>query len=89
MEYSQDSLFSPANPVSVALQNVSSGCATIQLTAPTNHVYELQASASGLSTNWQAVALVTNVTGTVMFTNYQTGVDAQQFYRARVVRIAQ
>ncbi len=89
VEYSQDSLFTPTNPVSLALQNVSNGCATIQLTAPTNHVYELQASSGGLSTNWQAVALATNVTGTVMFTNCQTGVDAQQFYRARVVSIAQ
>ena len=89
VEYSQDSLFTPTNPVSLALQNVSNGCATIQLTTPTNHVYELQASSGGLSTNWQAVALATNVTGTVMFTNCQTGVDAQQFYRARVVSIAQ
>ena len=78
VEYSQESLFTPTNPlVSLALQNASNGCATIQLTAPTNHVYEFQAATSGLSTNWQAIALATNLTGTVMFTNCQTGVYAQ------------
>jgi hypothetical protein len=89
VEYSQDNLFTPRNPVSLALQNVSNGCATIQLTAPTNHVYELQAATDGLSTNWQAIALATNISGSVIFTNCQAAGYPQQFYRARVVRIAQ
>jgi len=68
-------------------QNTANGSVTIQLRAPTNHVYEFQTVTNGLSGNWQATALATNVNGTLLFTNPPS--LPQQFYRARVVRIAQ
>jgi photosystem II stability/assembly factor-like uncharacterized protein len=66
--------------------NAANGVLVIQLTAPTNHVYELQAASDCLSTNWQPTWVATNLTGSVLYTNSQADSGNQQFYRARVVR---
>ena len=77
----------PPRPLlSIFPLNAAHGVLVIQLTAPNNHVYELQAASDCLSTNWQPIGVATNLTGTVLYTNSQADYGNQRFYRARVVR---
>jgi photosystem II stability/assembly factor-like uncharacterized protein len=77
----------PLRPLlSIFPVNATHGALVIQLTAPSNHVYELQAASDCLSPNWQPIWVATNLTGTVLYTNSQADSGNQQFYRARVVR---
>jgi photosystem II stability/assembly factor-like uncharacterized protein len=77
----------PIRPLlSIFPRNATNGVLVIQLTAPNNHVYELQAASDCLFTNWQPIGMATNLTGTVLYTNSQADSGNQQFYRARVVR---
>jgi photosystem II stability/assembly factor-like uncharacterized protein len=77
----------PPRPLlSIFPLNATNGALVIQLMAPSNHVYELQAASECLSTNWQPIWVATNLTGTVLYTNSQADSGNQQFYRARVVR---
>ena len=77
----------PLRPLlSIFPLNAAKGVLVIQLTAPNNHVYEFQAGSDCLSTNWQAIWVATNLTGTVLYTNSPADSGNQQFYRARVVR---
>ena len=80
-----------ANPLlrprlSIFPLSATNGVLVIQLTAPNNHVYELQAVSDCLSANWQPIGVATNLTGSVLYTNGQADGGNQRFYRARVVR---
>ncbi len=71
VEYRQDPLFSPVNPLVLSLLNGTDGSPIVQLSGPTNVVYELQAATlcPADPTQWQAVASATNTTGSLYFTN--------------------
>jgi hypothetical protein len=58
------------------------GTPVLQLCSQPETACEIQASTDLLT--WSALATVTNTTGTVAFTNAQTGL-AKQFYKARLV----
>jgi hypothetical protein len=56
----------PLHPLlSIFPLNATNGVLVIELTAPNNHVYELQAASDCLSTNWQPIWVATNLTGKV------------------------
>ena len=77
----------PLRPrLSIFPLSATNGVLVIQLTAPNNHVYELQAVSDCLSANWQPIGVATNLTGSVLYTNGQADGGNQRFYRARVVR---
>ena len=57
---------------------------TISIAGATNQVYQLQAATDLQVTSWQPLALLTNLTGTVTFTDPQA-TNAQRFYRAQVI----
>ena len=77
----------PLRPLlSIFPLNATNGVLAIQVTGPTNHVYELQAASDCLATNWQPIWVATNLTGSVLYTNSQADCCNQQFYRARVAR---
>ena len=77
----------PLRPLlSIFPLNATNSVLAIQVTGPTNHVYELQAASDCLATNWQPIGVATNLTGSVLYTNNQADCCNQQFYRARVVR---
>ena len=77
----------PLRPrLSIFPLNATNGVLAIQVTGPTNHVYELQAASDCLATNWQPIWVATNLTGSVLYTNSQADSCNQQFYRARVAR---
>jgi photosystem II stability/assembly factor-like uncharacterized protein len=76
----------PCPLLSIFPLNATNGVLVIQVTGPTNHVYEIQAVSDCLATNWQPIGVATNLTGTVLYTNRPADSGNQQFYRARVVR---
>jgi hypothetical protein len=57
---------------------------TISVTGATNQVYQLQAATDLQAASWQPLALLTNITGTVTFTE-SPATNAQRFYRAQVI----
>jgi len=87
LEYRQDNLFVPLDPLQLAA-NAASGGLVLQLSGPTNVVYELQAATSFPATQWQAIGTFTNTGGTVSFTN-SPGNQPQGLYRAQALRKAQ
>ena len=88
VEYSPDPLFSPPNPLVLSLLSGIGASPVVQLSGPTNVVYELQSATSFPATQWQATGTVTNTAGTVSFTNSPES-QPQGFYRARALRKAQ
>jgi hypothetical protein len=101
LEYRQDNLFVPLSPLQISIEavaslasgttNTTSGGLVLQLTGPTNVVYELEAATSFPATQWLAIGTVTNTAGTLSFTNSQVDPASapQGFYRARALRKAQ
>jgi hypothetical protein len=88
VEYSPDPLFSPPNPLVLSLLSGIGASTVVQLSGPTNVVYELQSATSFPATQWQVTGTVTNTAGTLSFTN-SPGSQLQGFYRARALRKAQ
>jgi len=88
VEYSPDPVFSPPNPLVLSLLSGIGASPVVQLSGPTNVLYELQSATSFPATQWQATGTITNTAGTVSFTN-SLGSQPQGFYRARALRKAQ
>ena len=91
VEYSQDPLFNPVNPLALALLCGADGSRVVQLSGPTNVVYQLQAATvcPAAPAQWQNVgSSATNTTGSLYFTNPPPN-GPLLFYRAQALRQGQ
>ena len=89
LEFSPNILSEPEDYVPMPrlfMQGTTNGRTSLKVIGRTNQVCLLETTTNMAHPGWQILALITNVAGTAFFTDAHPTIDAQRYYRARIVK---